>query len=297
MAKREPERKPIVVPPLVQGALLTRIAYFEQREFDVRGIVRGIYDPLFTSYREEMEAEFYRHFNRVVDPKTGRPIWEVVTAVQTGSTDRLLASFDEMVQAAQAAAEELIEEELAEGYEEGYFLGLWMLGLSGADVTANPPSRDMTHAALLAAGVAGLAFPDRLNVWTNDARQRWGSMLRADVARGAELGETVDDLILAGEGLMGRVFGLAGDELHRGYILGADLAFAQHADLMEGSVWVTRNDPLVCEICMAKHLTITDEQPIEDSHPHCRCTKVPIMLTPGGTPVDYVQFLQQIGVR
>jgi hypothetical protein len=172
-----------------------------------------------------------------------------------------------------------------------------MLALGGVPITPDAPSRDMTRRALLAAGVAGLAFPDRLNVWTNDARQKWGSMLRADVARGAELGETVDHLILTGEGLMGRVLGLSQNELHRGYLLGTDLAFAQHERYIGGSIWVTRNDPLVCELCISKHMTLTEDIPIEDSHPNCRCVKVPWLFTMSGTPVDYVGFLQQIGVR
>jgi hypothetical protein len=114
-------------------------------------------------------------------------------------------------------------------------------------------------------------------------------------------GRTLDDTLLGVDGAFatfnGRVAGLVGNELHRAAAAGADIALTaarRDHDIIE--VWVTTGDHLVCPICEALHLTVTRKQPVTDSHPGCRCWKVPIPANYQPNSLSYAAFLSSLGV-
>ncbi len=298
-------------PALLRQAAGTRLQLYGEHEFDLTQQIRDSYREPLTSYREMLQAYFLSRFgdnlappkrlaDGTIDPTwTPEATWDLARAARLGTLDELTGSFDDLIDAIHDPLDDLFDEELADGYEESYDLGLWSLYLGGIDSTKAdpPPDRSRIKRVLMAAGIAGLGYPQRLGAWGADVKGRYRSRMRGLIASGATGMETLDAFDQVTQTYVGRVEGLGQNELFRAYSVGAADAVAPYKQDLEGEVWLTREDGAVCPICAAKHLTITDDQPIANSHPGCRCRKVPIPLNYNAQPIDYVGFLQKLGRR
>lgn len=280
------------VPDFILQTAWQKIARLQAREFDALRDVHAYFDRLIPDFRRDLENYFLQHFVLgVVRPKP--------TFLDTPGLDELTTSFDTIVDAVEDNIEEDLDERLADEYDESYWFALWELRTWGIDVEEAPPPPDRKGilALILAAGIAGLNHRDRLRTWGQTYRQKF----REWVSSSARIGRDYDDIMSGVDRVFdawrGRVTALAGDELHRAHLGGTRAAWGVVPNAIVGEVWLTREDPLVCPLCREKHLSITNDQPIEDSHPACRCIKVPILLTATGVPVDYLAFLRSIGKR
>ena len=279
------------LPGLLRQAAHERSVRFRQREQDFGEEIRDFYRPLVSDYRERLDGYFRSKF-----PET----WEPLRARELGAFQYLSQSFDDLVDAAAEDVEDLFDEELTDGYDDGYLGALWLLRIGGLDVSGadvDEHDDETLKALLLAAGIAGIAYPQRLQAWHTDVKSRFSQMLRAAMAGGMSGSDTLGLYDAVTTTYVGRVEGLGRNELHRAYTVGAATATEPYRSQLAGEVWLTRRDPDVCPTCRALELTITDAQPIRDTHPGCRCWKVPIPLRFDGQPLDYVAFLQQIGRR
>lgn len=135
---------------------------------------------------------------------------------------------------------------------------------------------------------------DRARRWAGDVRLKHRTGLRSLIASEATLPATMEWFDGIAAFLNQRVSSLAVNEIHRAFELGQSAAMAQFTNLIIGEVWVTRNDLTVCPFCRSLHMTVTTLKPIEDSHPGCRCFKIPLLDGAGSRPVDFDLFLSEL---
>ena len=261
--------------------------------------MRAFYRALLLDYRGELDRFFLQNFYANLNANK-EPAWDPVQAIQMNAVGQFTDSFDDLIDASLSPVADLLDEELVDGYEESHDHALWMLYLGGIDTTEDPdpiPSAGTIKGALVAAGVAGIGYPTRLEAWGNEVKGQFARQFRGSVIGGRTGRDTLDTFDALTTTFVGHVEGLAQNELYRAAGVGAGAALEPYRNQLVGEVWLTRRDTGVCPICLAKELTITHEQPITDSHPGCRCTKVPIPLDYRGQPIDYVAFLEQLGRR
>lgn len=282
---------------LIQGAS-ERAIEFEEQETDLERQIRDYYRELLMEYRGMLDRTFLQNFYANLNAAK-ESMWDPTTALQLGLIDQLTDSFNDLIDSAAEPMDELLDDELVEGYEQSHDRTLWLLYLGGIDTrdADAPPGFSAIKAALIGAGVAGVGYSQRLGIWNSEVKSRFSQQLRASIVGGRTGRDTLDTYDALTTSYVGRVEGLGKNELHRAYTVGAAAATEPYQGELFGEVWLTKRDPAVCSICAAKELTITDDQPITHSHPGCRCWKVPIPIDYRQQPIDYVAFLEQLGRR
>lgn len=305
-----------ILPEHRQSAL-AKARYFQRRELDLGMKIRRLYEDLLFPWREDLERVF---FKAVVVPvgAEGAPRWEPVKARQE-AIPAAEQKYVEVDHALRVASETLLEEELVETFKDGYLWGVWEMVAAGVideaeaellqdelldgteveDLTIpRPPDDEAINQMLLVVGFGGLAYLDRMARWRQIYEAKLRRWLDASAAGGLTFIDTTEGVDRILDGLRARLVSLGQNEAHRAFTRGNTVAWRAVApDRIVGEVWMTREDPLVCVTCQAKHLTVTEDQPILDSHPSCRCVKVPIVLDADGQPVDWEAFLRRVGKR
>lgn len=289
------------IPELLKRSAEEKRRRLLAREFRATRDVRDYFENLVPDLRTEVQDYFLKFFvlGVALDAMV-TPSWDQVSARRLHTVEQLTADFEALVAEIEAAVEDDLDEQLADAYEEGYMLGLWDLSLGGVDPDdmPDPPTHDEILALLLGGAVAGLGYDQRLRTWGDVYAGKYQQWIRASVAGGRTLEDTLTGFDGIASAYAGRVEGLAGDELTRAFTLGSTTAWGSVPGAVRGEVWLTREDPLVCPLCAAKHLTITRDQPVIDSHPSCWCIKAPILINAvTEQPVDYVAFLRLVGKR
>lgn len=286
------------IPELPVRAVQTALRETNKVSSILRKQIGTVYRPLFKDYREEVVGHFYANYPQTV--KEGeQPVWFPSAARKLKSYDILSQSFTEMMAEAEGVVGEILSTDLTESFDAGFDRSLWALHQSGVDVEEASESLggiDEKSLLLIAAGVGGLSYLARLKEATKVARGRFTKWLRATIFGGRSIQDTLQGYDAVTKSHQNRVTKLAENESHRSMLIGVDLAQERVAKQTIGAVWLTQSKQ-PCQICLEKNLTITQDQPIEGSHPGCRCIKVPIALDYKGQPVDYVNFLQSIGRR
>lgn len=257
-----------------------------------------LYSPLFRQYRAELQGHFYQHYSDSIDQKTKKPVWDMSIARKRRTIPVLTESFKDLADSSNTEAARLLDEELADELEESYEYALWGIYQNGIDIPLEESSLgdfDAKKLLLIAAGVAGLSYLDRLKVASSVAKGRFMTWLRATISGGRSIDDTLQGYDAITNSLQTRVKKLAENETHRALVLGSDQASHVFRAQLFGQVWLARPDS--CETCLPLNLTITAMLPISDTHPGCRCYKVPMPIEYSGRPTDYVSFLQSIGRR
>lgn len=268
----------------------------QQREETFSSSVRGFYAELFPEFRNEVRSIMLENFP--VEPGKKLPNWDLLKARQRDLQREVAKSFSELLDVLTSEVATIFDDELVSGYEEGYNRGLWELYQGGVDVEPDDlGSADDVAVILAASGFGGVGYRQRLKNWGSFFKSKFNRWIRVAVAMEQDLEQTLEGVDQITNAVRHRGETLAVSELHRAFNQGSRRAYEDHVDSIAGEVWLTREDPVVCSVCKGKHLTITDDQPIDDSHPACRCWKAPIFLDYQGRPIDYVGFLQSIGKR
>lgn len=271
------------------------------RESRIKGLALSrqliaLYPPLLKEYKQEIVGHYHSNFKE--KDKRDRPIWIPSVAKSLSTVAILSESFNDMIDSADTEAGSIMKTDLDEEFTEAYDYALWTLYQQGVDVNEVPSLGNFSirHGILLAAGIAGLSYLDRIQEANKFTKQRYNRWLKATVNGGQPLEATLQGFDQFLHAHMIRITRLAENENHRSLLLGTEIAHQNVATQVIGSVWVTKG-PKPCIVCIGKNLEITNEQPIEHSHPGCRCIKVPIALDYRGRPIDYVEFLKSIGRR
>jgi hypothetical protein len=290
-----------VPPPLSEGALIA----LDALEQFARGSVADLdqwHREMFLQYHEELEQYFRRYATpgRRLDPdRTPPDVWSIA-AVQDRVPDDLATSFEALSEALYdtdvAAMEDWLDDALIEGHQRE----LWLLALSGLDIEpyldSLPKDEDDRSALLLALGVLGVSWLARRAAWRDDITRRVSGWVRGSIIGGQTLEGTLDGFDRLTDTFTDRVQGLVENELVRAHSTGGEVALtAAQQDHAIAEVWLTRTKPgdprtpdaLVCGICAPRHMKVTPLQPITDSHPGCRCRKVPVPTDFEHTDVAY----------
>lgn len=258
---------------------------------------------MFRAYRDELE-EYFRRYSQPGrrppedrDPKKLPPDVWAMAAVQDRVPGELAASFAELSEALYIEDVEAIGDWLDDAMVEGHQRELWLLAMSGMDIDpyldSLPAEEDDRSELLLVLGVLGVGWLARRAFWRDDVTQRMTQWVNASVVGGLTLEETLAGFDRVSGSFTDRVQELVRNELVRAHDIGMDLALtAAQKDHEIAEVWVTRADRLVCLVCAPRHMRVTPLQPITDSHPGCRCRKVPVPKDFEYTDVAYDELFE-----
>jgi hypothetical protein len=267
----------------------------------------------FSQYRRELEAAFLAYSllpeAQPFDPDDPPPVlrrqWNALAFKQSGRDQETFESFQALLDTLRDIDTEEFQATLAEAADDGYARELWMLALGGVEEAASlldltPEDWEVT---ILDAGFDDVDWEQRLGTWVNVTQDKMRRWLTATTIGAAVWADTTDGFDGLASQFTQRVTGLLGNEIFRAFSLGALVALAtaeRELGIDPASVWLCRTtadgtpDPLVCPICRPLHLTVTDKRPIDDTHPGCRCIKVPVAQPFAATaPLPYESFLRQ----
>lgn len=255
---------------------------------------------LFREYRDELELYFMQYSESRGLDEEGRPrpaVWGF-GAVQARVGDLLTQSFAELSDALYNEDVAAMDDGLDDAMVEGSQRELWLLATGGVDIDpyrdALPSRKHDRSLLLLGLGVLGMNWMARRARWRDDSVGRVSQWVRASVAGGRTLSDTLQGYDNLTEQFTGRVKGLYADELKRSFDVGVDVTLtAARKDHAIAEIWLTRDDRLVCPICAALHKKVTPLQPITDSHPGCRCEKVPVPENYRKTDVGYDDLFKE----
>lgn len=269
-----------------------KIHAIQSREWAAGARIDRFYDALTQSHRRVLEDAFFRYF---VYPLDSQPRWDAVSALRSDVAatvnDRYIAATDDILDETELTS----DDELDESFLQGWYFGLWDIYQAGGDVDiAVPPTSEAIEAAIAGAAIGGLSLMERARRWIGDSRLKHSTGVRAVILSEETLPGTLQWYDGIASVLTNRVSSLVVGEIHRAFELGQASAVGLFPDMLLGEVWVTREDAQVCPRCQALHLTVTDLKPIVDSHPNCRCFKVPIVDGAGSRPIDFTLFMQEL---
>lgn len=296
----------MAAPTELISAIQQRVEWFEGQETALGRAIAEIYRALYDDLSARLERFAMTTF-RLANAE-GVPVWDLQLAKQTDAEAELTNELNVMVDEAEQQVQAVLEDELPTAYLEGYMTGLWELNLAGMGLDELGPENDpdlsseMVLGLIVAAGIAGLSFMERLQNWSETFKDKFGQWLHAQIVGERPLPETFEGLGSIASGLSGSVGGLGENELFLANTLGTNNAHLRYANFLQGEMWLTRQDILVCALCAERQGEITMEQPGYDSHNHCRCRKVPILLNPEEpmtgfrpNPLNYEEFLARRG--
>lgn len=263
--------------PLSFSSAVARIDRLNRREQTVTELIRENVEAWAVGYLYQLSNTFYQHFVSN---------WDLVTAKREGVDDDLYEDAVDLLDVAEEEVTDDIEDTLEDGIRDGFAAALWDLYRAGRIsedqlIDVDIPDDDAIG-AFLAAGVGGIATAARVSRWFGDAKVRSRLGITAMLGRGMTLSEGQDLFDTIGAQLGGHLEGLAASELQRAFEFGQKLALDRALVGREPGehdvdlVWLTRRDGKVCPLCQALDGTVTLLEPIVDSHPKCRCIKVPV---------------------
>lgn len=283
---------------LTMGAREAIVA-LQREELRVGNRLRQDHESRFRSFREQLRRAFLSHFVlKVVPDRETVQVWDAVKATRDDLPRQLTEQLVTLTEEIEEADQILFEDTLDEAFVTGYRRELWLLtmgGLPGGQYASQLPDETFRTGLLIAAGVGGLSWLERLRRWRRwhvDRTSRW---VASAVVGEQSLADTEFMTQAMERQYVRHVQGLLGNELHRAAGLGSTAALSvARRDFAIAEVWVTMDDGLVCPICEPLHLTVTDLQPVTDSHPGCRCWKVPVPAEYEPSRISYEEFLSSL---
>lgn len=287
-------------PPLLVDAARDALDDLERAIADRSVELERRHADLFAAFRSSLEALFVGYslfptpqpWTPEEGPPNLSPTWNPLRVRQAGLLVEVTQLFRDLMEQLEQADTELFTDMLQEAAENGYDRGLYQLALAGLtlpdDVDDQEP--DDWDPLIRDQDINGMDWSDRLGVWGAVTTDKVGRWTRASMLGGRPLQDTLDGFNRLAVGHTQHVLGLFSNEAYRAFALAGVIAagiVAQTSGAQLREAWVCRTMPggaldwKVCPVCAAKHMTVTDELPIRDSHPGCRCIKVQV-------PDDYV---------
>jgi hypothetical protein len=275
----DPVLRALKLRPLTFEAIVERIDRLNRHERSLLDRINRRFDRWAEGYLGHVNAQFYRYF-------TNR--WDLAVARSNGVDQDLTTEAVSQLGAMEDELASDIETEVEDSYESGFLFALWDLYRSGvideADIEEGIefPDEDTFDGWLTLSAIGGLTIADRLGRWIRDAQLKARQGVRAAIARELSLNDTGLMLETLADQASGRIGILAGSEIQRSFYSGQTDALRQalgplYDTLVVGEMWWTRLDGAVCQICATLHGQVTPLVPIDDSHPGCRCRKIPLL--------------------
>lgn len=170
-----------------------------------------------------------------------------------------------------------LQNQLIQTYRESYYRTAWQFDIATPEKTVinfAQISEDQIRAAI-SQPFKGSMFSDRLFSIGDDTAR----LIQKDVTQGILLGRPIEETAAEiyerfgdeGKGYFWRAQLISRTETIRARELGRKQLYHENADLIEEERWVCMES--ACEICEPLDDTVTDLEPITDTHPNCVCTK------------------------
>lgn len=270
----------------------------QRREFSLSSTLYGQFATYFESFAQELSRDFLQLFVAPYpEMPAGSARWQAGDPATIAAVADLSDRFVQGLAAVESEALAAMDEDLPDAFTAGYEQALWelqQLGLEDALDAEDAGDPEEILAILTGASIGGVPYGARLAAWTGLGQSKFQQALRTSVAGGYSLDDTLA-LYGASVGAVSQgAAGLGGNELFYAAALGSAAAFALFGAI---EVWLTREDERVCPICAALNRTITRKLPVRDSHPGCRCDKVPWLaaaMTPS-PPLSWGAFQARRG--
>jgi len=255
------------------------------------------HEALFASFRQRLEAAFASYSllpePEPFEPDTAPPPlvrrWDPLAVRKDGLLEETKQLFADLLGELEQADTEMFDAAFDQIAEEGFDRGLWQMALAGIDTDPYESEEPPDWGDLLADDTYnGMNWEDRLGVWGGITSDKVNRLLGASMLSGASGPDTLAGFSRLTLAHTQHISGLFGNEAMRTFAFAGLFAAALVGNDHElRTIWVCRTgpggqlDPKVCPICAEKHLRVTNERPVDDSHPGCRCQKVRV-------PEDYV---------
>jgi hypothetical protein len=276
------------VPILLRQAVVDKIAELQRQELDFAWEVTHPFEEYLLDWRTRIERFFLDTFVISLRPDHVQH-WDYISAQQAGFTEDVL---DPMVEGLDALAEDaaaVAEQRERDAFWLGSLFGRWQLALGGIE---DPNTPWPTYAAL---AIGGLGFAERAAGWSDVYGTKLRSLFGGLVASQATLPDTLGMLDPLITSFTNRIGQLARNEWYHAAVEGEHAAVKPFQAAI-GELWLIK-DESACPICKALNLTITAKIPIKDSHPSCRCIKVPVAKQFTPTPISLTTFADRHAQR
>ncbi len=260
--------------PAVLKSALERFDILQRRERGLTGTIGDRVEQWTQDYLSTVGHTFHRHFINK---------WDFAKTKTAGIDRELLQDGNDALDTLGEDVKDDLDQEVGDGYKDGWLAMMWdgyRHGyVSDEEVADTPaPDEDATDAWVLAAAMGGLALGDRVGRWIGNTKIRLKTGLNAAMGREMSLAGTGLVIETLADQLAGQLDLLGTSELQRAFTGGMETVKGLFDGRLAGveSVWLTRQDGAVCPICAALHGVVTVLEPVSDSHPGCRCVKVPL---------------------
>lgn len=271
----------------MQSAVIEKITELQRRELDFGWEITHPFEEYLLSWRERIERFFLQSFVTSLRDD-GQKHWDLVTAQQNGFGKLEAELLDGVSDLADDAAE-VAEEREREAFLLGALYGRWQLALGGVE------DPDVPWPAYALVGIGGAMFAPRARAWGAVYRQKLSGMFAGmQVAQGTLL-DTIAQFDALMTGFAGRIGQLARNQWYFSAVSG-ERAAVRPFRARVGELWLIK-DERACPICKALHLTITTKIPVKDTHPSCRCIKVPLVKNFTPTPISFTAFADRHAYR
>lgn len=272
------------IPPLVAHSQVEKIAALQRREIDLVWEFLYPFERLLLDWRTRIERLFLSTFVISVRPDR-QAVW---------SPERVASALEAELFEPLRRERASIEQEMlpiAQERQRAIFLlaalfARWQVSLGGLD-TPEPLPSPATH--LLT--VDGLGLRPRARVWGQVFQQKAERAVRTAVLTSETLPETLAHVDTISHGYTQQLGNVVKNEAARAAATGEHAALIPfRGRLLE--LWIAKPDACVT-ICRPLHLTVTSLVPVQDSHPSCRCEKVPLTSVHRPAPSAFSTFVQR----
>lgn len=279
VARKEAALRSIKLRPQTFRAAVERIDQLNRREQSLIEQFDESTEKWMQGWLFEVNNQFYRHFINN---------WDLGTARVNGVDTELRQTNSQLLDTLEQDLETELTERVQETYRDGYLMVLWDLYRSGAidetdlEDTELPDEQDF-NLFLSASVIAGITMAGRLRRWINDAKLRMSSGLMTALGREMTLNDSLFMFETLGDQSVSRFQLLGQAELQRAFGWGQREALSDmfgedtYQSLVAGEIWLTRRDFRVCQLCASLDGQFTSLIPVDDTHPGCRCVKVPVL--------------------
>jgi hypothetical protein len=216
-----------------------------------------------------------------------------------------------------------LQNQLAAIYKDSYYRNAWQLDIATPERTVINFAQlaDDQIRAAIATPFKGGMFSDRLFAIGDDTAR----LIQKDVTQGILLGRPIEVTAAEiyerfgdeGAGYFWRAQLISRTETIRARELGRIQLYRENADIIAEERWVCMESAFInpktgeaeeCEICAPLDNTVTDKEPILDTHPNCVCTKRAVLkpwehLEGGDTETEenlayqpYDEWLEEKGI-
>lgn len=279
------------IPLLLQQSVVEKIAELQRRELDFAWEITHPFEEYLLDWRTRIEEYFLRTF--VISTRPDKlQHWDFFTARASGFNEFLEPMLDGL-DALAADAIETADDAEEDAFNMGALFGRWQLALGGLEDEDEPwPDYEEAEEDM---DIEGAGFAERAERWAGIYKSKIATLFGGLIMQAGTLPETMIGLDTLINGYTDHIEQLARNEWYQAVLEGEARAVLPFG-AATGMLWLIK-DPNACAKCTALNMTITTKIPIKDTHPSCRCIKVPVVKNFKPTPTSLVVFADRHAQR